>query len=834
MSKLEDSTKRRSNEVEEQSVTPRPPPKKRFLSRASSPEQDTDNDDDASDTFKEPLEAFRKDAISRQWKDYLRANERLKKYIDQAETKKLESQERLHLWEESFQKLQTFLCNIIQEGMSSLGQSSTTMNLDHASTKKLLQENWAKELAHNMVKAFSSKDYHELTILKLNQLIEAWISKRKSITTGFQPVFEQDSLKEIQKDHERILVAWVDGQRALQDMKNRYKLTNFKYLTLSEELRILNDQLELTEANLHEAQSELEKIQTQACKKNEDVVMTEATATPTNATQPESNTTAAATSTITPSTSTTTAHLVSVSNNSQGLPQDPLIHTQQLLEQRLRDINMIKEDRIGLKQQIARLEMDLICVPESRIYKAPICRQLSQSRAYNKDKCNRLSDICHDLQNALNDLQGNRRRLIKELDSEQVTHSRKLEEELRKLDVDLTRIRGQRDALQMSLEERKASTEAGRASIVELKVIADTRKERVNYLETEVLRLQKKMAARTGVKEYYELLMNSDGREPLLLPLQNELKTLEDQVQAAKDACINRVNIPQETVETEVAQISKLKQLELDVVKFEEKYGFHPSADMDDNEVQQVLQDRIDKEKAIIAESEEKISNLEATEKQLLSEIESVAKAYGDLEEENMTKVKELAAAEDEIIKLQTERVKYSQTFTALNKSKDAHAMVANSLSKQSEKQLAHIKQMNEREKNLNSQLTCLERELTASNIVYDVYKSKSEEAKMTLDEWKEKTSFSKSKISELQKSILDKVRLIEEGAHTRLRLEESCELLKRKIDLTNKVERPAEMKLRKEREEYRLLSNSIKVPHNLEMYAHVLQRMLGIHQTVP
>lgn len=89
----------------------------------------------------------------------------------------------------------------------------------------------------------------------------------------------------------------------------------------------------------------------------------------------------------------------------------------------------------------------------------------------------------------------------------------------------------------------------------------------------------------------------------------------------------------------------------------------------------------------------------------MLSEIESVAKAYNDLEQENMIKVKELAAAEDEIIKLQSERVKYSQTFTALNKSKDAHTMVANALSKQSDKQLAHIKQLNEREKNLNNQL---------------------------------------------------------------------------------------------------------------------------------
>lgn len=39
---------------------------------------------------------------------------------------------------------------------------------------------------------------------------------------------EEGSLKEIQKDHERVLSAWVKGQRSLQDMKSRYKVTNFK------------------------------------------------------------------------------------------------------------------------------------------------------------------------------------------------------------------------------------------------------------------------------------------------------------------------------------------------------------------------------------------------------------------------------------------------------------------------------------------------------------------------------------------------------------------------------------------------------------------------------
>jgi hypothetical protein len=41
---------------------------------------------------------------------------------------------------------------------------------------------------------------------------------------------EQGSLKEIQKDHERILEAWVKGQRSLQDMKHRYQSTNFKVI----------------------------------------------------------------------------------------------------------------------------------------------------------------------------------------------------------------------------------------------------------------------------------------------------------------------------------------------------------------------------------------------------------------------------------------------------------------------------------------------------------------------------------------------------------------------------------------------------------------------------
>ncbi|RCH83556.1 hypothetical protein CU098_002395, partial [Rhizopus stolonifer] len=607
MAKIEENTKRRSSEVDEQSVAPRPPPKKRFLSRASSPDEDPEESEDAVDTFKEPLETFRKDAIMRQWKEYARLLERCRKNNEQMEANRLKTEDYVRLWEESFRQLQNFLLHTTQSGLLTFGHSDNGMDVNPKELEGLLNQEWTTDLALRMIESLKNKKIYDSALTKLSKLFDAWVSRRENITKGFSSVFS--ALKDIRREHESILNAWANNQRSLLDMKNRYKSANLVYLVLSEELRILNNRLELTEISYREIQTELQHAEK---KVDEDTKMAEVTK-PT-------------VSTITPSTP------VQEKTPVMNTQDDPFIRLQQIVTQRLRDIELIKEDRVVLKQQIARLEMDLVSVPESRIYKAAMCRNLSQSRAYYKDKCNRLSDLCHDIQLRLDDLSGNRRHLIKELDSEQVAHFMELKNQLRKLDDDLMRIRAQRDALQMQLEIGKASTEAGRVSISELKIIADTRKERVNYLETEVLRLQKKMAARTGVKDYYVLLLNSDGREPLLQPLQSQLKQLEEQVEQVKERVYQ--SHAKEWVDQELAQLSESLQLEIDIGAFTEKYGFHPSSSM--SVVQEVLSDRIEQERKAISEAKDKIVNLEATEKQLLSEIESVSNAYGDLEEETM------------------------------------------------------------------------------------------------------------------------------------------------------------------------------------------------------
>lgn len=45
------------------------------------------------------------------------------------------------------------------------------------------------EIAPNMSAALKNKDYTDLTVSKLNSLIDTWINKRENITTCYESVF---------------------------------------------------------------------------------------------------------------------------------------------------------------------------------------------------------------------------------------------------------------------------------------------------------------------------------------------------------------------------------------------------------------------------------------------------------------------------------------------------------------------------------------------------------------------------------------------------------------------------------------------------------------------
>lgn len=89
---------------------------------------------------------------------------------------------------------------MIQEGLSNFGQhpssssNNAALDKDKHDLERLLQEDWASDLTPHMLNAYKNKDYKDLTISKLNQLVESWITKRENITAGFESVFGKFSL----------------------------------------------------------------------------------------------------------------------------------------------------------------------------------------------------------------------------------------------------------------------------------------------------------------------------------------------------------------------------------------------------------------------------------------------------------------------------------------------------------------------------------------------------------------------------------------------------------------------------------------------------------------
>ncbi|KAF7731459.1 hypothetical protein EC973_000267 [Apophysomyces ossiformis] len=476
---------------------------------------------------------------------------------------------------------------------------------------------------------------------------------------------------------------------------------------------------------------------------------------------------------------------------------DPLVRIQQALDQQLKEVEALKDQRVTLKHQMCQLEVDLVAIPGTRIYKTTLGRQLYQSREYHKDKYRNILSVFEKLRRDLEEAQGSRRRFVKELDAKQVSHIKGLEDQLHRLESDLTRIRGQRDALQVQLEEHKACAESGRISVNELRVIMETRMERASCLEIELARLQRKNIAMLGDRRIYQLFASTSSEGKLIETLQEKLRTANERIKELRSqltADIKAVDSIESLLDEELKWTVKANRIQDEVDKFTERYGFEPS--MSDRTVaRDTLQAKIEAVQTKVKEASQKVARLESTEKQFLAEIQSVTKVYDELEEQNMVKIQALRRTEDDIMSLQLKRFKYSQTFTALNKSKDSYTMVANALTKQVEKQLAYIKQLNEREKNLTGQITVLDRDLNAGNAALQIYTQKVTEIKAVIKDLEDKIYLTRRKVEESENLVKEKIRQFEDEASARKRLDESHELLRRKLDATKKVDSPNEMR---------------------------------------
>jgi len=215
------------------------------------------------------------------------------------------------------------------------------------------------------------------------------------------------------------------------------------------------------------------------------------------------------------------------------------------------------------------------------------------------------------------------------------------------------------------------------------------------------------LAANTGDKDAFAFYLNSSTDKSFLDGLRNKLRDSEEQIKAlgleiegSKEAT-SQLRELEEAILSERQLKSKVEELTVKLSKLESMLGHGRQTEDPLKGLKSTIQARDE----MIHLLEQKVKAHEAVQAPLLSELHTVASAWGQLEEATSRKVIDLAQKEDLIYKLLSDKTRQESKCNLLIRAKDASANMTAVMKRQSDMQLDQIRKLEERERNLNLQM---------------------------------------------------------------------------------------------------------------------------------
>ncbi|KAJ1340290.1 hypothetical protein BSLG_005063 [Batrachochytrium salamandrivorans] len=447
--------------------------------------------------------------------------------------------------------------------------------------------------------------------------------------------------------------------------------------------------------------------------------------------------------------------------------EERAVEATRLAEFRLNEIQLLKKDRIALQNDInsLRIEARFALLDDARSSQARVLdmdRQLRYEITQQEVMRNELERVLLENQT----LHSDRRMFTDQVRALEAKERKTLEADFRKLELDLHRIRSGRDTLQKNLDERTARDDVEFKQNQELRLIANT------CIEIK--------------QQHFEALVISLQSEDPISDLSLKLTETEDARQA----------------------------LAVQLEKYTRIFGSTES----DSGV------RLEAQAHELEEFATKCKYYQKTESRLLTEIETIGKAWADLESQNSKRVTNLTEKEDHIMRLLAEKTKYEQKFAMLSKQSTTYNNMGIALRRQSDKQLEQIRKQEDIEKNLSMQLQVLEKEAATKAPALEKEKRKVAELLQQVGQYKDRFLNATQRCDQLVNVVKQKTELIEHEADAKRRLQEQVELLKKKMEtITNS--QPQDAQLLKQLEEYKLLLKCQSCSHNFK--SHVLLKCM-------
>ncbi|KAF9583449.1 E3 ubiquitin-protein ligase bre1 [Lunasporangiospora selenospora] len=494
--------------------------------------------------------------------------------------------------------------------------------------------------------------------------------------------------------------------------------------------------------------------------------------------------------TTTPDAATPSSGPADSKNDITDASRDELLQSRDQAIARLTELEELKSQRVLLKNDVDHLRMQLNHLPDDRVQDSQHVKSLLAQMQYARNDADHYRNESNKLRVELEGLQQGRRKFMENLEVEEKSRRTSLEGELKKLENDISRLRDSRDRFQQMYEARCTKDDYEMQQNQEIRKIANTRKDRITTLATDIQRLQIMLAANTGDKDAFAFYFSAPPDKSFLDDMKNKVKASDEQIrvltqelEAAKEATtqlrgLEAVLFSEQKLKYQVEEMTNR------LAKLEGLVGSSPEEDLT-----KTLTATIQAKEEVIRMLGTKVQAHEAVQAPLLTELQTVATAWGQLEEATSRKVIDLAQKEDLIFKLLSEKTRQESKCNLLIRAKDASANMTAVMKRQSDMQLDQIRKLEERERNLNMQMAALEREQALLHSSVETHKSKLQECIQQNAGYKEKFARQEERLVDLVSTLKDRTEAFEHEEHARKRLVEETEFMKRRIDEQAKVE---------------------------------------------
>ena len=308
---------------------------------------------------------------------------------------------------------------------------------------------------------------------------------------------------------------------------------------------------------------------------------------------------------------------------------------------------------------------------------------------------------------------------------------------------DLVRIRSERDSRLADLQEAKAKEAEKMRHAEQMRVLADSRQDRINALASEIHRLRMKLAADDGKAGLVQLISStassgtagrSDSKsaslpeEAVVDHLQQKLKeqdqllkTFRERLEKLSGADNQEdLDMAEHLVKSEAKACLALEQAKQRLGKLETLLG-SDGRDLDGGK----LARKIEEDEQTIKRLEANVKASELSMQMLITEVTRLSEAWEHLNTQNHSKILELAQYDARLERAAAEKSKSTQKYFASEREKEALNNQVNVYNRLTQTQKAALEKLEEVRRALHGKLANAEKEIAENEKAVKVHQDK-------------------------------------------------------------------------------------------------------------